>query len=913
MLSLGLVFLSSTVHAQTRMRAKAHALATEEPRLVPGFEDSKGRLSRPVPQPIPQRTPLNFSLPGYDVETPSSTPEKQRADLLARVQALDAEVQKAIGPLDGETRRSADDILKALEAAATAPTVPNQVKLDLQNLLIATTVNVKLRFDTNVEGELKTWSYRRLNDVAALCGPPIVAHPNSTLLIPVLNLLDKQDLKLADCKKAMFDPVYLSGTDEVNTPHGFDVINLHTHGLNVSPSWPADDVFREIQPFQIKYFVYHLHGDHPHGTFWYHPHKHGAVGAHVAGGMAGALIVKAKDGSTGLEKLGRDKGWRTHEEQPLVFQQITAFSINSAEGGPPKFIVRPDFHALKSLIKKPDIEKVPAVEKLVECMKKHLPPNARPAVSTLLSGVPNARLLPRKTGETYRLRLIQASIEDEWWFNIQKVTKDADGNAVPVATEDVEVQVIAYDGMTLEEPYMLSGTLRLAPGNRADVLVCFKENAEGEYALCDTGGSGENGIVGRFEVTKGDKAGIKSITKAEVTAYKLFKRPPVVADLQNPATFEATFKGKNVVTENGGNVIDPGEYFINKAPFPGWPKVFRVGEPAAVWFGVKDNSLHPIHIHVNPVLRPVAAEEDPKIREGLPPGQYWTDTMAVKQKGFTGRMSLDHFSGKSVVHCHILDHEDNGMMNAFVIRPPKTPIAPLPGVFDLESIPNEVRNLLAAVWPQGGKIPPQDAGEVTLFAFLPRAQGTKACMHCAEAIQAIAKLRESQEAPPFRIVAVTGPNIEDVDALVKALKLDARRDVLCTDGKLRAFQAMALVDGVPVFDTHAKVYTAPGSFKSDGTTLRHFGDLMHGLFIVSPNGFLVSSNRGFIAHDDTEQTLAELRFALSPHQNIAKLKDMLIDEVPSTPAEKQTVQRDLPNIKRMEMRLESYQRSIIQR
>ena len=75
-------------------------------------------------------------------------------------------------------------------------------------------------------------------------------------------------------------------------PHGSTTTNLHTHGLHVTPQAPSDDVLLMIRstsdtssmmanlPTDYPYF-YTLPDDHPVGTFWYHPHKHGAVASQV--------------------------------------------------------------------------------------------------------------------------------------------------------------------------------------------------------------------------------------------------------------------------------------------------------------------------------------------------------------------------------------------------------------------------------------------------------------------------------------------------------------------------------------------------------------------------------------------------------------------------------------------------------
>jgi len=83
---------------------------------------------------------------------------------------------------------------------------------------------------------------------------------------------------------------------------------------------------------------------------------------------------------------------------------------------------------------------------------------------------------------------------------------------------------------------------------------------------------------------------------------------------------------------------------------------------------------HPFHIHVNPFQ--VDEILDPQGRDvsglGASDGgdsQYpglkgvWKDTLFVKQ-GYTlkVRTRYQRYVGQYVLHCHILDHEDQGMM-----------------------------------------------------------------------------------------------------------------------------------------------------------------------------------------------------------------------------------------------------------
>jgi FtsP/CotA-like multicopper oxidase with cupredoxin domain len=74
---------------------------------------------------------------------------------------------------------------------------------------------------------------------------------------------------------------------------------------------------------------------------------------------------------------------------------------------------------------------------------------------------------------------------------------------------------------------------------------------------------------------------------------------------------------------------------------------------------------HPFHIHINPiwVLRIDVPDENGDLHNVLPQ-PMWMDTVAIPRNGgrVVFRTRFDDFVGKWVNHCHVLFHEDNGMM-----------------------------------------------------------------------------------------------------------------------------------------------------------------------------------------------------------------------------------------------------------
>jgi FtsP/CotA-like multicopper oxidase with cupredoxin domain len=70
--------------------------------------------------------------------------------------------------------------------------------------------------------------------------------------------------------------------------------NLHFHGLTVPPICHADEVLRTSIPAGAPPFEYRFRipAHEPPGLYWYHPHIHGFTTAQVLGGASGALIIE---------------------------------------------------------------------------------------------------------------------------------------------------------------------------------------------------------------------------------------------------------------------------------------------------------------------------------------------------------------------------------------------------------------------------------------------------------------------------------------------------------------------------------------------------------------------------------------------------------------------------------------------
>lgn len=139
------------------------------------------------------------------------------------------------------------------------------------------------------------------NYEGTLTGPTIRVKPGDRMLIDIINNLPDNP------------PNQRMGA----FPHNPFTTNLHTHGLTVSPNGLADNVFRRMQPGTTSLVDVQIPPNHQSGTFWYHPHKHGSVSFQFFGGMSGFLIIEGGEGT--LDDVPEVKA---AEEVLMAFQVI---------------------------------------------------------------------------------------------------------------------------------------------------------------------------------------------------------------------------------------------------------------------------------------------------------------------------------------------------------------------------------------------------------------------------------------------------------------------------------------------------------------------------------------------------------------------------------------------------------------
>ena len=77
-------------------------------------------------------------------------------------------------------------------------------------------------------------------------------------------------------------------------------LNLHTHGLHISPKGNADNVLLHVPPGMSNTYTYDIPRNMPQGMYWYHSHLHGLTSAQVYTGLVGLLAIGRTDGNLPL-------------------------------------------------------------------------------------------------------------------------------------------------------------------------------------------------------------------------------------------------------------------------------------------------------------------------------------------------------------------------------------------------------------------------------------------------------------------------------------------------------------------------------------------------------------------------------------------------------------------------------------
>lgn len=117
--------------------------------------------------------------------------------------------------------------------------------------------------------------------------------------------------------------------------------NLHFHGLTIPPVCHEDDVLKTaVEPGDAAFtYKFRVPADEPPGLYWYHPHIHGFAKPQVLGGASGALIVegieRAKPAVAGLPErvfVIRDEDLANPNSPPSKLEPIVPKTLIDRDG-----------------------------------------------------------------------------------------------------------------------------------------------------------------------------------------------------------------------------------------------------------------------------------------------------------------------------------------------------------------------------------------------------------------------------------------------------------------------------------------------------------------------------------------------------------------------------------------------------
>ncbi|WP_414571082.1 multicopper oxidase family protein [Nostoc sp. CCY 9925] len=434
---------------------------------------------------------------------------------------------------------------------------------------------------------------------------------NGNLVGPTLRVKPSDRMNITLINSLPLEPLSRQA-DINNTPHRFNTTNFHTHGFHVSPSGISDNVLREMEPQNSYPIEIELPSDHPAGTHWYHAHQHGSTAIQVSSGMAGTLIVEG-----GLDEIPEIKN---AQEKIFVFQQISYDTTGNLENYN-EFGVDPATGKSKWSLS---------------------------GRQTTINGqiYPTIRMRP---GEVQRWRLIHAGIRDTIQLALQYPNY-----------QNIPLHEIAVDGITLGKKDSWND-LEIEPGYRSDVLV-KAEKLPGTYYLVDLPTTPQRSLLAVGEpgqylakvVVEGDPVDMKLPDDSELLAVKQQEVPPEIGDVtgHQKAVFNIDFN------------TQPAKFTVNGESFnPNDPNPISLTLNTADEWNLSSNvANHPFHIHVNPFQY---TRKDPNGSDE----KIWRDTLLVRQgTPETVKSRYTEFDGKFVLHCHILDHEDQGMMKLVEIK-----------------------------------------------------------------------------------------------------------------------------------------------------------------------------------------------------------------------------------------------------
>jgi FtsP/CotA-like multicopper oxidase with cupredoxin domain len=498
-------------------------------------------------------------------------------------------------------------------------------------------------------------------DAAGRESPTLRVKPGDLVILHLKNALTATDVAKASMPTHIH-PASLSGDTGPESCGGGEMsavsTNLHFHGLTIPPVCHQDDVLKTlVEPGDAAFeYRFRIPDDEPPGLYWYHPHVHGFSKQQLLGGASGALIVE------GIERAKRVLSGLPERVFVIRDQDLLNPNAPPAKSEPvvPKFLVDRDGDAANTgtgfgkPAKDLSINYVPVAY-----------PDYAPAV------------IEMRPKERQLWRVLNAAAIT--YLNIEVLFNHA----------PQPLGVVAMDGVPLshDDPQgeMVSWQKHLVipPGARVEFIL--DGPADGEDGLLvtrtvDTGPGGENDP---------NRMLAKIIAKADAPEpqSRLSSSPePLAASAirwlgdVTPVRVRRLYFSEKL--DNPDDPTSAVEFYLTEEGQQ--PKMFDMNssEPNIVvqqgtvedWIVENRSSeLHDFHIHQLHFL--LIDYMGKRVTEN-----FLRDTVNVPYD--TGRsltypsvrLRMDfrdpNIVGTFVYHCHILEHEDKGMMGSIRVDPP---------------------------------------------------------------------------------------------------------------------------------------------------------------------------------------------------------------------------------------------------
>ena len=438
--------------------------------------------------------------------------------------------------------------------------------------------------------------------------------------------------------------------------------NLHFHGLTVPPLCHQDEVLQtSIQPGDAPFeYRFRIPSDEPPGLYWYHPHIHGFSKAQVIGGASGALIVegieRANPQLAGLPQrvfVIRDQdllnpGAPPSPSEPVVPRTLIDRDGDSANNGTGFGQPAKDLSINFVPVPYPDY--------------------------------PPATILMRP-GERQLWRILNASAIT--YLNLALVNGHT----------PQQLGIVAIDGVPFGDNGSPAPSIEwrdhvgVPPGGRVEFIVTAP--APGAPALfvtrtVDTGRGGENDPNRPLAsvIAAGDapepRAALPSSPQPQRQPQPQLRALPWLGSVRPVRTRRLYFSEK---LEDPSNPNSATTFYLtvdgqDPAPFdPASTEpniIARQGDVEDWIIENRSTELHAFHIHqIHFLLMDMSGTpvDEPFLRDtvNVP---YYNDRML---KFPSVRLRMDFRSpntvGTFVYHCHLLEHEDGGMMGLIRVEP----------------------------------------------------------------------------------------------------------------------------------------------------------------------------------------------------------------------------------------------------